>query len=100
MNKTNYKANTQVQIQIDGVDIERVHEYKFPGVTIDEGIIWQALINHVQSKVSRGISVLLIHRNGLKTTRFHFDVKDFILLLLLLLLFFLKMGKTSKGVYT
>ena len=54
----NYNKNTQVQLQIDGVDVERVYEIKFLGVTIDDKINWKSHIKHVQSKLSRSISVL------------------------------------------
>ena len=54
----NCNENTQVQLQVDGVDVERVYENKFLGVTIDDKINWKSHIKHVQSKLSRGISVL------------------------------------------
>lgn len=54
----NHRINEQVQIQIDGVQIERVHENKFLGVIIDEKISWKPHIIHIQTKLSRSISVL------------------------------------------
>ena len=54
----NCNKNTQVQLQIDGVDIERVYENKFLGVTIEDKINWKSHIKHAQSKLSRSISVL------------------------------------------
>ncbi len=51
-------ANMRVQVQVDGFIIERVHENKFLGVTIDDKISWKSHIKHVQNKVSRSISVL------------------------------------------
>lgn len=53
-----YKTNTQIQVQINGVHIERVFENKFLGVIIDDKICWKPHIKHVQSKLSRSISVL------------------------------------------
>ena len=54
----NCNKNTQVHLQIDGVNVERVYENKFLGVTIDDKINWKSHIKHVQSKLSRSISVL------------------------------------------
>lgn len=34
----NGKRDTYAQIQVDGVEIERVHETRFLGVTIDDKI--------------------------------------------------------------
>ena len=47
-----------MQIKIDGVEIERVHEIKCLGVIIDDTISWKLHIKHVQSKLSRSISIL------------------------------------------
>lgn len=54
----NCNMNIQVNIQIDGVIIDRVHENKFLGVIIDDRISWKSHINHVQSKLSISIAVL------------------------------------------
>ena len=54
----NSRSNTQIKIKIDGVEIERVKEIKFLGVTIDEKLNWKSHIKHVQSKVSRSIAVI------------------------------------------
>lgn len=50
------KKRTQVQIQIDGTDIERVNENKLLGVIIDDKLSWKSHINHVHNKLSRSIS--------------------------------------------
>lgn len=42
-----------MQVNIEGVIIERVSEIKFLGVTIDERISWKPHIKHVQNKLSR-----------------------------------------------
>ena len=55
---SNHNKNTQVQIQVNGVDIDRVYENKFLGVIIDDKINWKSHIKHIQSKLSRSISVL------------------------------------------
>ncbi len=46
----NYRINIQVQIQVDGMQIERVNENKFLGVIIDEKINWKPHIKHIQTK--------------------------------------------------
>ena len=45
----NCKTDTWVRISIDGVDIERVAEIKFLGVTIDDQISWKPHILHLQN---------------------------------------------------
>ncbi len=51
MNKTklmlfgNCEINTQVQIIIDGVNIERVYEIKFLGVILDHKLCWKSHID-------------------------------------------------------
>ena len=54
----NCNLNNDVNVKIDGVDIERVYVYKFLGVTIDHKLSWKPQIKHVKSKLSRSISVL------------------------------------------
>ena len=55
----NCKIHNQIQVQIDGVNIERVNENKFLGVIIDDKICWKPHIKHIKSKLSRSISVLV-----------------------------------------
>ena len=54
----NYKISTQALIQVDGVNIERVHENTFLGIILDEKITWKSHTKHIQNKLSRSISVL------------------------------------------
>lgn len=54
----NSRRDTLVQISIDGVVLERVSEIKFLGVIIDDKINWKPHIKHVQTKLSRSISVI------------------------------------------
>lgn len=68
---SNCNKNTQVQIQIDGVGIERVNENKFLGVIIDDKINWKSHIKHVHSKLSRSISVLSKARHILDHKSLH-----------------------------
>ncbi len=43
-------VNTKVRIELDGLEIERVHENKFLGVTVDDRLSWKPHIKHVQFK--------------------------------------------------
>ncbi len=58
LNKTKFmifakwKIDTQVQIKIDHVIINRVSETKFLGVILDHKISWKPQISHIQSKIS------------------------------------------------
>lgn len=54
----NCKSINQVQLQIKGIYIERVYEMKLLGVIIDDKICWKSHIKHIQTKLSRSISVL------------------------------------------
>ena len=54
----NRKINHQAQVQIEGVDIERVHEIKFLGVIINDKICWKSHIKYISTKISRSISVM------------------------------------------
>ena len=55
---SNYKLDNQVNIQVDGVEIERVSENKFLGVIIDDKINWKSHIKYIHNKLARSISVL------------------------------------------
>ncbi len=44
----NNKINTQINIQIDGVIIERVKEIKFLGTIIDEKLSWKSHIKNTK----------------------------------------------------
>ena len=52
------KRDVQVKMEIDGVEIERVHEMKFLGVMIDDLISWKSHIKLVQTKLSKSIAVI------------------------------------------
>ena len=54
----NCRMNTEIHININGVEIERVYENKFLGIIIDDRFSWKSHITHVQSKLSRTIYVL------------------------------------------
>ena len=55
---SNHKIDNQVNIQLDGVEIERVSENKFLGVIIDDKISWKSHIKYIHNKLSRSVSVL------------------------------------------
>lgn len=65
----NSRVNTQMKI--DGVEMERVHEIKFLGVTIDDKISWKSQIKNVQSKVSRSIAIIYKAKKVLDQTSLH-----------------------------
>ena len=48
----------EIALSIDGVDIERVHEFRFLGVILDDKLTWKSHIAHVKSKVSKSIFIL------------------------------------------
>ena len=50
---SNYERDTQVQLEVEGVDIERLHENKFLGVIIDDKINWKPHAKRVKNKLSR-----------------------------------------------
>lgn len=52
----NCRKITKIKVQIDGLDIERVKENKFLGVTIDENLNWKPHIKYLKSKFSRTIT--------------------------------------------
>lgn len=54
----NNKINTQINIQIDRVIIERVKEIQFLGRTSDEKLSWKPHIKNIHSKVLRNIAIL------------------------------------------
>lgn len=60
----NCRISEQIQIQVDGVQIERGHERKFLGIIIDDKISWKPHINYIQTKLSRSISVLNKAKTG------------------------------------
>lgn len=55
---TNKRKDENILLNIDGVSIERVSEFRFLGVIIDDKLTWKAHIAHVKSKVSKNIFIL------------------------------------------
>lgn len=54
----NGRNNLQIEIMLDGVNIEKVNEIKILGVIIDNKANWKPHISHVRSKVSRSIAII------------------------------------------
>ena len=54
----NCHKDGQIQVQIEGVTLERVYDNKFLGVIIDDKICWKRHIKHLQNELSESISVL------------------------------------------
>ena len=72
------RINTRLQIEIDGVAIERVNENKFLGVTIDDRLSWKPHITHVKYKVARSIAVInkakqVLDHKSLHTQTYHHE---------------------------
>ncbi len=63
------KKSEHIQVQIEGV--ERVYENKFLGVITDDRICWKPHIKHIQTKLSRSISVLSKVKHFLNNKSLH-----------------------------
>lgn len=63
----NRKLNHPAQVQIDGVETERVHKIKFLGVIIDDKICWKSHIKYICTKIHRSISVMAKARHFLES---------------------------------
>ena len=48
----NCKKSENIEVKIEGVNLERVYENKFLGVIIDDKICWKPHIKHIQTKIS------------------------------------------------
>lgn len=57
---TNHHKHLNVQLSLDGVNIERVSELRFLGVTIDERLNWKSHVANTQKKVCKNLSILHI----------------------------------------
>lgn len=59
LNLSKIKYNTdRVHISIDGVVFERVSEIKFLAITVYDQMNWKSHLKHLQTKVSRSISLI------------------------------------------
>ena len=75
----NCKKSENIEVQIEGVNFERVYENKFLGVIIDDKICWKPHIKHIQTKLSRSISVLCKAKHFLNNKSLHIFYNSFIL---------------------
>ena len=70
LNKTKFmifghqRREANILLSLDGVFIDRVSEFRFLGVIIDDKLTWKAHIVQVKSKVSKKRAVRLIHNVG------------------------------------
>ena len=54
----NREKEHEVILSINGADIERVSEFRFLGVIMDEKLTWKSHIAHVKKKMSKSIFIL------------------------------------------
>ncbi|KAK0146590.1 putative RNA-directed DNA polymerase from transposon BS [Merluccius polli] len=59
--------DTNIEIKIDNILLERVYENMFLGVIIDHKFSWKPHINHIRAKVARSLGVLGKTRHVLNT---------------------------------
>ena len=52
------QPNSDLRISLDGVEIEKVSEFKFLGVYIDEHLSWKSHMNKLLAKIHRNLSVV------------------------------------------
>ena len=50
--------NSNIQVSLQGANIERVKELQFLGVTLDENLNWKSHIENVRKKIFKNIAVL------------------------------------------
>lgn len=53
------RKKENVVLSIDGINIERVSELQFLGISLDDGLIWKSHILHVRKKMSKSIFYLI-----------------------------------------
>lgn len=68
----NSTTKSELQIMIEGVQIENVNENKFLGVIIDSKLSWIAHVRHIKTKISKSRSIinkvrLYLDENALRT---------------------------------
>ncbi len=55
---TNKKKIQSLTLKIDNVNIERVAEFNFLGVTLDEHLTWKCHVNKISNKISQCKGIL------------------------------------------
>jgi len=51
-------VKTQLNIVIDGININQVNNTEFLGLYIDESLTWVNHIAHISSKISKNIGII------------------------------------------
>ena len=75
----NCKKSENIEVQIEGVNLERVYENKFLVAIIDDKICWKPHIKHIQTKLSRCISDLCKAKHFLNNKSLHILYNSLIL---------------------
>ena len=47
-----------LNLEIDGIPLERVFEFEFLGLTVNEHLTWHSHINKIANKISRSLGVM------------------------------------------
>jgi hypothetical protein len=55
---TPQKRINSLQLKIENISVERVHEFNFLGLMINENLNWKSHINKISNKISRSIGIL------------------------------------------
>ena len=53
------------EIMIDGIAIERVHDFNFLGLTLDDNMSWKSHTNKIANKISRALGIINMLKNTL-----------------------------------
>ena len=56
--RTNNKPVPEIELHIEGICIERVYEFNFLGITLDDQLKWNKHIEKISNKMSRNIGIL------------------------------------------
>ena len=67
----NRRIQTDIQLTIDNITIERVYENKFLGVILDHKLCWKAHTEHVRNKIAKSISVINKAKHLLNSSSLH-----------------------------
>jgi len=76
------KMKNNLNINIDGVNINQVNSAKFLGLYIDEQLTWTTHITHISSKISKNIGIIrklsYIVSQHVLTTLYHTLIKPYL----------------------
>lgn len=65
------RANFEIQLILNGVEIERVYETKFLGVISDHKFSWKLHIEYIKQKLSKTIGIIYKTSNFLNKKCLH-----------------------------